>query len=315
MDGTFSTSGTKRAPNADEQANGFACGPADQALFNWLSHATGQEINNVISFAGLTPSNGDLAQLRKSIESLIAAATGGGDTSQFLLVSQAASRLPIFPEFVTADGSINLTSPASGTVRIPSGIDFLHRGASLYTTAQTDLSTIANKTYHVRWNATDGFTINDLSDVTYNPSSLSEDDASFDSTFDDMLVARVVTNSSNVATIANLKNTNRLVSTSDFDLALANAKNAWATLAGTAVTLNWARTPVVKSLTLTGVQSFNGSLTTAFSGNVGTIAKLAARNGVVNRYFAADFEYVYDDDAADGSDNGRGAFNRLFMAA
>jgi hypothetical protein len=42
-----------------------------------------REIDHVISFFGLTPANTDLQQLRKAIEAAIAAATGGGDTSQF----------------------------------------------------------------------------------------------------------------------------------------------------------------------------------------------------------------------------------------
>src|SRR5690606_7581460 len=48
-----------------------------------------------------------------------------------------------------------------------------------------------------------------LLDGAYNPTTLAETDPVFDSTFDDMLVARIVTNASNVATITSLANLNR----------------------------------------------------------------------------------------------------------
>ena len=55
-----------------------------------------------------------------------------------------------------------------------------------------------------------GFALKDLGDVAYNPAALAEDNPAFDSTYDDMLVARIVTDASNVATITNLANKDAL---------------------------------------------------------------------------------------------------------
>lgn len=172
---------------------------------------TQRELVNLIIFAGLTPDNADLEQVRKAIGILIAAATGGGETSDYLTILQARARLPIFPEVQTADGRINVTSPGAGSVLVPATVAFQHRGiypvnTSDYSTPARTLATAANKTYHLRWNPTDGFALKDLANAGYNPVAKAEIAVDFDSAYDDMLVARVVTNAGNVATITNLAN-------------------------------------------------------------------------------------------------------------
>lgn len=243
----FGRDSEKRLPSLDERQNGFPCGPADQRLFNGLFNRIESEIGEVIDFAGLTGDDADLTQLRQAIEAMIAAATGGGDTSQFLLVSQARARLPIWPEIVSDDNKMNVSSPASGTIRIPGGVDFWHRGIYKITTAQTDFATTASKTYHVRWNATSGYVRKDLADVAYNPTAAAETAAIFDSTYDDMLIARVVTNSSNVPTITNLANGVRLKA-----VANRNPSNADAGANGvvTNFTHDFARTPIASLQTI-----------------------------------------------------------------
>tara|TARA_R110002126_G_scaffold165178_4_gene313042 strand:- start:197 stop:766 length:570 start_codon:yes stop_codon:yes gene_type:complete len=89
-----------------------------------------------------------------------------------------------------------------------------HRGivpfsTSDYTEPQRTFSTVANKTYHLRWNPTDGFSLKDVADGAYNPISVAEQTSIFDTSYDDMLISRVVTNSSNVCTITNLINKDR----------------------------------------------------------------------------------------------------------
>ena len=206
----FAFNGERRLPTATEREQGFPCGPADRALFNNRLFTTESEIGEVITFAGLSGTDGDLTQLRQAIEALIAAATGGGDTSQFLLISQARARLPIFPEIQSVDGKITCTSTGAGNVRIPAGTPFQHRGIFPLVTSLQDFVTVASKTYHLRWNPTDGFTLKDLADVAYNPTVAAESNTGFDSTYDNMLVARVVTNAANAPTITNLVNRNVL---------------------------------------------------------------------------------------------------------
>lgn len=244
----FASTGPRRNPTSDERANGFPCGAADQTLFNGMFHRLEAEIGNVITYAGLTPTDASFAQLRDAIVALISAATGGGETDDYILLSQAVSRLPFFPAVVSADGRINLTAPVTGTVRVPGNVDILHRGINLITTEETDFNTLASRTYHVRWNPEDGLVIKDLSDGTYNPTAASEASAVFDSTFDDMLIARVTTNSSNVATITGLANLSELFAEGNKqinpgDTAWQNAGTLDGITSYLPETLNWARTP------------------------------------------------------------------------
>lgn len=169
-----------------------------------------REIMAVITAAGLTPDATDLTQLLQAIAQLIDSATGGGETSTYVLMAAARARLPVFPEIVSADGTFNLTIPATGTVRIPAGIELIHRGIFSVTTAQQDFATAANKTYHLRWNPTTGWALKDHADSGYNPSALAEADQSFDSSYDNMISHKIMTNGSNVATLTNLANRNRL---------------------------------------------------------------------------------------------------------
>lgn len=251
--------GERRVPTADEIETGFGCGPFSLPLWNWMFYAIWSEIGHVITYNGLTPDNGDMEQLRKAIQAQIEASTGGGDPASYLTLLQASSRLPIFPEVQNANGHFGVITPTTGQVRVPAGVNFLHRGISPYTTVQTDLATDASKTYHLRWNKAGGFTLKDLASGTYNPSTLPETDASFDSTYDDMLAARVVTNSSNVPTITNLANKPNLIladilAGTDIRLSAQNGANL---LYGRAV--GWARTPKEYNFTVVSLANLGGS--------------------------------------------------------
>ena len=241
----FGQNGERRLPNANEQSLGWPCGPIDQALLNGLFHLHNGNIANVITEAGITGPDGDLTKLRRAIEALIAAATGGGTASDFVIMTQARARLPIFPDVDTADGRIGVTAPSTGTVRLAGGVEFLHRGIFRVTTVQTDFATDPSKTYHLRWNPTDGFVLRDLASGTYNPGTLSEANVAFDSAFDDMLIARVVTNSSNVATITTLANRDRLETEQEASgpAAVTSFNPAWGGRFSNTFSLNWSRTP------------------------------------------------------------------------
>jgi hypothetical protein len=204
-----------------------------------------REIMAVINAAGIAPSDADLTQLLQAINNLIASATGGGGDSNYVLMTQARVRLPIYPEILTSDGTLPVTSPSTGQVRVPAGYNLLHRGIFNVTTVQTDFATVANKVYHLRWSSASGFALKDTADVAYNPGSLPEINALFDSGYDDMLVAKVVTNASNVSTITLLANKARLVSSvqrSQTHIGVAS-NQASAAAADTPILINWARSP------------------------------------------------------------------------
>jgi len=215
FDPPFAQNGERRLPNANEQSLGWPCGPIDQSLLNGLFHLHNGNIADVINEAGVTGPDGDLTKLRRAIEAIAQAVTGGGTVSDFVLMAQARNRLPIYPDVQNVDGRISVTAPSTGTVRLAGGVEFLHRGIFRITTTQTDFSTDPSKTYHLRWHRTDGFVLRDLASGAYNPGTLSEANVVFDSDFDDMLIARVVTNSSNVASITMLTNRNRILASDE----------------------------------------------------------------------------------------------------
>jgi hypothetical protein len=287
----FALTGPRRNPTVDERANGFPCGPADQLLFNGLFHRIESELGALIAFAGLSGSDTDFTQVRQAIQAMIASATGDGDTEQFLLLDQARARLPFFPQWQTPEGTVNVTSPANGVIRLPGNLTLLHRGIFLVTTAQTDFNTAASKTYHLRWSLANGFQLKDLADAAYNPGFVSELDTKFDSTYDDMLIARVVTNAGNVPTITNLVNKATMI---DNGLVSKTMTRTPSTAGGgnfaiqfDNIVFNWARTPkftaVIQRTGLGGVMPaipedpaviLNGST----ADNSGTVF------GVTNRY-------------------------------
>jgi hypothetical protein len=264
----FANVGPKRLPTESERQNGFPCGPADQLLFNGLFHDIQAELGHLISYAGLTDNSDDLQQVRKAIEALITAAIGGIDEGEgpdltgFVLLSQLRSRIPLFPEILTTDNRINITSPGSGSILVPPTINILHRGVfpkstSDFTELARTFATAANKTYHLRLNLAPGseaLSLKDLANGTYNPTAAAESDPKFDSTYDDVLLARIVTNGSNVATITNLRNAVELDDnvTNTGSFALANQNGADRTVVNT---FNWARRPRIVSI----FHSFGGT--------------------------------------------------------
>lgn len=207
-----------------------------------------REIMAVITGAGLTPDRADLTQLLQAIDLRIAELTGEGETESYVTMPAARARLPIFPEIISADGTFNLSAPATGTVRIPAGIEIIHRGIFSVTTAQQDFAMAANKVYHLRWSPTGGFALKDLADNAYNPSALTEGAAAFDTTLDDMLSHRVTTNASNIATFTKLANKHRLVAQGNKIIdpgdTIWQAVNTLDGITSYKIeALNWARTP------------------------------------------------------------------------
>lgn len=238
-----------------------------------------REIVEVIERAGLTPSEGSVTQLWEALQQLL-------------------KSFPIYPESLNSNGTFDLTSPSPGTIRVPAGVQFVMRGAELRTTEQTDLTTLSSKTYHVRWDKVNGFRILDLASVGYNPTSAAETSVAFDSDYDDVLVARVVTNGSNVATITNLVNKAKLATEVSKSLALADARTP-ATLTGSGAAINWARKPQFGQPLLQGARSFNTAMDgTTHGPGAGIWRAFAIKNaaGGVTRYGAPDLTYYYEDD-------------------
>lgn len=279
-----SVGGVNRAPTTDEQSDGFACGDADLTLFNRMFGRVEAELKAVQDAGGIAGTEVDDTTVLQAINALISAATGGTPAG-YILMTQAVARLPIFPEVTTNSGVIAVTSPSTGTVRVPVSAAITHRGIQTYTTAQTDMTTTLSKTYHLRWQVSAGvgtFVLKDLADTGYNPTVAAETNSAFDSTYDDMLVARIVTNSSNVATITNLVNKNKLSLTVLESLSTTRTTNSNGEFLHVFTTraLNWARTPAPTGLVAASAGRFTGvgaggptlSLSGSLTDGSGTVA-------------------------------------------
>lgn len=231
---------------------------------------------NGIGTYPLVRSNGDPLQANDIIAGVPTAASYNDSTGKFHIdpwaLKEAAEvsgtsgtylYLPLYPEILTNNGLLTVNAVSVGNLEIPTGQIITHRGWRAFSTddyalAQRQFTTAANKTYHLRWSPANGFELNDLANGGYNAGALDEDNIAFDSTFDNALCARVVTDGSNVATITQLKNCATMDLSSN--VTLANVANAGIneSQGDLLLTYNWSRKPKVTNLTLIS-SSYNTS--------------------------------------------------------
>lgn len=167
--------------------------------------------------------------------------------------------MPIFPE-VSAASRLMTATVAAGQVVLDAAQRWVHRGLHAYSTdgfsaAARTFATVASKTYHLRWYApghalaplatypVGRLMLRDLADAGYNPTALAEANSAFDSSYDDMLIARIVTSAGNAPTFTALANAAALVG----EITGASRSIVWPSGAETSHTydfaLAWARTP------------------------------------------------------------------------
>lgn len=201
--------------------------------------------------------------------------------------------LQIYPEITTNNGVLSLTSPSASNLTVDTGGRIIHRGWREYLTddyvlASRQLTTAANKTYHLRWSPANAFQLKDLANGTYNPSALDEDNEAFDTTYDDMLVARVVTDGSNNLTITNLINRSRI--TGEISKLTEEQTTTW--LPALVTDLNWSRTPQISFRAVDCELSVSTDAITIFSCSA-------------TRYSATSYAYGYNNTGtANGYNNG-----------
>jgi hypothetical protein len=182
----------------------------------------------------------------------LAKAADAGPTGPFWSV---LSRLPIHAEVITADGRLTITAGAGSVV--VTGATIRWRGfkdfdlTALAAAART-FATVANKVYHLRWDAPGTgqavpaadwplgrLMLRDLADAAYNPAALAEDAPALDTTFDSLLLGLVTTSAGNVANPIPLANKTCLRSTASRP-AVKPTPNFHATHS-----VYWGRTPTV----------------------------------------------------------------------
>lgn len=244
-----------------------------------------REILAVIQAAGLTPDSADLTQLLQAIQVL---AAGAGGTP----VSFAYNA--VYPEIISNGGVASIASSA-GQVVLAAGQQWIWRGGLLFnsstlTAPQRTLPTVASKTYHMRWRYNAGaptLALYDLADVAYNPGAVADTDPQFDTSYDDMLFARVATSASNVPTVTALFNRNRLAQeifntgpTTSAGIDPVGVPSRVASL-----TWNWARRPLL-SVYPTSIQTQGATAPGGFSGTEGHDHDFSINPVSVSRYGA-----------------------------
>jgi hypothetical protein len=105
----FAASATRRAPDADELANGYGCGDADLQLFDWMGWWPTGQLARAMLAAGLTVDDTDLDRLARAIQkgSNYAAASGGADAW--------AVTLPLAPLAYTAGLRVEVIPAGTNT--------------------------------------------------------------------------------------------------------------------------------------------------------------------------------------------------------
>jgi len=77
----FAASATRRAPDADELANGYGCGPADIELFDWMGWWQTAQIAGAVRAAGETVDDTIISQLAKAISKGVYLGALGGSAN------------------------------------------------------------------------------------------------------------------------------------------------------------------------------------------------------------------------------------------
>lgn len=174
-------------------------------------------------------------------------------------------KMPFYPEIMTAQARLAITDNGDGSVTVAAGQIIRWRGFRDFATgdhaeAARTFATLASKTYHLRWyppghgdaanaaNYPNGrFVLKDLAAAGYNPDSKADADVSFDTGFDDVLIARVVTGPTGVIAITSLANKHRLAFSKRVAGSPAVGPSGSFNLTVTEP-INWSRRPTVAAI-------------------------------------------------------------------
>lgn len=159
-----------------------------------------------------------------------------------------------YPEVETIDNEMTVTSIGGNIVLSETSETWVWRGHRRFSVgdfllADRTLAHTANKTYHLRWHAPGTGTATpeatypngrfELADMT----ALTEDDAQYDSTYDRVLIARVVTNGANVATVTQIPNAHEIHGTALVYKSTISQSLDWTELLGADLAVVLPRTP------------------------------------------------------------------------
>ena len=258
----FGNDSDRRTPTAQELMKGFECGPADREIFNFLVNRLEAELASIIADSGLTPVATDRNTLLLSLRRIIARDTGTSPDTEYLLYATLKDFVKIYPEIETPGNLVTITVSADNREITIDEFTVVHRGMKRITVPETTLDIFSGRTYHLRWNETDGVTVTETNDADYNPDGLDEDDVKFDTTYDDLLLARIVVSGTGVPTITRLRNDTKMIYNGPFPNSMYhNAYSDGSTTVAITISyrliLNYSRNPsIVIAPGLKGIRDF-----------------------------------------------------------
>ena len=160
-----------------------------------------------------------------------------------------------YPYIVSKTQRLELIQHGAWKIEIDRGQIFNWRGTwnintGAFSESERSFDLAPSATYHLRWQPSDGFLLFNLNDVTYNPQGLAESSAVFDTTFDDMLIAKIITDEQGITEIITFRNTQRLLvqwlSNQPSKIQASSTGAAFYDSTSVAnLSLQWSRTPCV----------------------------------------------------------------------
>ncbi len=237
---------------------------------NWLNTVQRELIAVVETFGGQLDSQND-QQLWETMDRITPIRLK--KTAKPLSGVTSVRAMPFYPEIITPTHTLALMVSAN-TVKIQEGQALLWRGVwkiqtEDYLDEQRTFLLEPSKIYHLRWQPQAGFCLKNLSDPAYNPYFFAEVHAYFDSRYDDLLIARMITDQNAQPMITLLKNKSHLSTHWT-----TQSIEWWNGVVGNSVyfsyppmaslSLNWGRTPLAH---LWGISGFNLGSTYHVYGN------------------------------------------------
>lgn len=176
--------------------------------------------------------------------------------------ARPVGKIPYYPDILTPSATLAMSVQGDNSLCINPEQFFIWRGVwkintSDYNLASRTFAFVANATYHLRWRASVGFELKNLQDAHYNPGALLETHTAFDTTYDDVLLARIITSDTNVPTITLLKNQHMLRTVWHSDdipcwVGLQTNQVYHQTPAQAIYALNWGRCPITHFFGMSG---------------------------------------------------------------
>lgn len=151
---------------------------------------------------------------------------------------------PFYPDVQTAAGCLAITDNGDGTITIAPAQKWFMEGKYFntddYPVADRTFAIPATGFFHLRFTQANGFALKDLGGVTYNPSGIDEAAPVFDTTYTDMLIAKI---DNGVCTP--LVNKARLDLSAIIKETKVVGTNSWIWESQAGLNFNWSRTPTV----------------------------------------------------------------------